>query len=57
MTFLTISHWEIAAGLGAITGLAAAAIWLVVRKRPTAEELERERRQFLVQSVPLAKAP
>jgi len=50
MTFLTISQWEIVAGLGAITGLSAAAIWLVVRKRPTAEELERERRRFLVQS-------
>jgi len=50
MTFLTIRQWEIAAGLGAIAGLSAMAIWLAVRKRPTAEELERERRRFLVQS-------
>ena len=42
--------WEIAAGLAATVVVAAAALWLVLRKRPTAEEIERGRRQFLVQS-------
>jgi hypothetical protein len=30
--------------------LGAFAVWLLLHKRPSAEELERERRQFLVQS-------
>jgi hypothetical protein len=50
MTHLNAGDWEIAAGLTSITGLGAFALWLVLRKRPTAEELERARRQFLVQS-------
>jgi hypothetical protein len=50
MTFLTASDWEIAAGLTSIAGLGTVALWLVLRKRPTAEELERARRLFLVQS-------
>jgi hypothetical protein len=50
MTLLTASQWEIVAGLGSIAGVAAIALWLVFRKRRTAEELERARRKFLVQS-------
>lgn len=50
MTLLTASEWEIVAGLTSIAGLGAAALWLVFRKRPTADELERARRRFLVQS-------
>ena len=50
MTFITTSEWEIVAGLGAIASLGAVGLWLVLRKRPTAEELERARRRFLVQS-------
>jgi len=50
MTQFTVSDWEIAAGLAVIAGLGALGLWLVFRKRPTAEELERARRQFLVQS-------
>ena len=42
--------WEIAAGLAATVVVAAAAVWLVLRKRPSADEVERARRQFLVQS-------
>ncbi len=50
MTFLNTSQWEIAAGLAAILGLGSAALWLALRRRPTADELERARRLFLVQS-------
>jgi hypothetical protein len=50
MPHFTARDWEIAAGLVSLAGLAAAAIWLVFHKRPTAEELERARRRFLVQS-------
>jgi hypothetical protein len=38
------------AGLAAAAAAASAAGWLVLRKRPSDEELERGRRQFLVQS-------
>lgn len=50
MKFLTAFNWEIVAGLASITALAGVALWMVLRKRPTAEELERMRRGFLVQS-------
>jgi hypothetical protein len=50
MTQMTASDWEIAAALASIAGLGAAALWLVLRKRPTVEELECARRRFLVQS-------
>ena len=42
--------WEIATGLVATVVVAAAALWLVLRKRPSADEVERVRRQFLVHS-------
>jgi hypothetical protein len=47
MTHFTANAWVAVAGLVA---LGALALWLVLRKRPTPEELERERRRFLVQS-------
>jgi len=50
MTHLTTIDWEILAGLTTTAGIGAVALWLVFRKRPTAEELERARRRFLVQS-------
>jgi hypothetical protein len=50
MTLHTSGEWEIVASLVAIAGLGVLAVWLVLRKRPTAEELERARRSFLVQS-------
>ena len=50
MVLRNASAW----GLGAVTvatvSLAAAGLWLMRRKRPTADELERARRRFLVQS-------
>jgi hypothetical protein len=42
--------WEIAAGVTAVAGVAAAGLWLALRKKPTPEELERRRRDFLVKS-------
>ena len=50
MTLLNKTAWEIAAGLTAVAAAAGVAAWLVLRKRPTPEELERARRQLLVQS-------
>jgi hypothetical protein len=50
MTLYSINLWEIAAGIVLIAAVAALVLWLVFRKRPTPEELERARRQFLVQS-------
>ena len=50
MTLVTIGGWQVAVGLVCGGALGALAVWLLVRKRPTAAELERERRQFLAQS-------
>jgi hypothetical protein len=50
MTFLSTYAWEIAAGLAFSGVVGALVLWLTLRKRPTAEELERARRLFLVQS-------
>jgi hypothetical protein len=50
MSFANNNDWQIAAGVTAVTAIAGVAVWLVMRRRPTAEELERARRQFLVQS-------
>jgi hypothetical protein len=50
MILISATDWEIAAGLTGAAALAGVAVWLLKRKRPTAEELERERRLFLVQS-------
>jgi hypothetical protein len=49
MTLVNTNTWEIAALSASIAILGALSLWLVFRKRPTAEELERSRRQFLVQ--------
>jgi hypothetical protein len=54
MTVLTTNAWEIACGVALIAAMGAAGLWLLFRKRPTAEELERARRLFLVQSGRLA---
>ena len=50
MTFLSISEWQITAGVALIAVLGGVALWLVLRKRLTAEEIERARRRFLAQS-------
>ncbi|HVN93286.1 MAG TPA: hypothetical protein VMT38_06305 [Terracidiphilus sp.] len=43
-------NWEIAAGISAVILAAATAAWVILRKRPSAEELELARRRFLVHS-------
>jgi len=50
MILRNTDNWEIAAGLSAAILAAAAAAWLVLRKRPSADEVEKARRQFLVHS-------
>jgi len=50
MSLLRHDVWEIVAALGVVATAAAAASWLVLRKRPSPEEIEQARRQFLVQS-------
>ena len=41
---------EVAAGAVVVAGLGAYGAWTVLRKRPSSEELETERRQLLTQS-------
>lgn len=50
MNLIITSTWETAAGVVFLVALTALALWLVLYKRLTPEELERARRQFLVQS-------
>jgi hypothetical protein len=50
MTLIHANVWEIAAIAALIAALLAVSLWLLLRKRPTAEELERARRQFLSHS-------
>ena len=50
MNLSTRFDWEVVTGIAAIAGLGATGLWLALRGRPTAEELERRRRDFLVQS-------
>lgn len=50
MTFPNKNDWEIAGSLAVALLAAGAAAWLVLRKRPTPEEMERSRRELLVQS-------
>jgi hypothetical protein len=56
MTLLNANGWQIAAALVSIAMLGTVALWLVFRRRPTSEELERARRKFLVQSGRLVDA-
>jgi len=50
MTLRNFHTWEIFVSLAILGALAGVALWLIFRKRPTPEEIERARRQFLVQS-------
>ena len=50
MPFHAIRVLEIAAGAIVVAGLGAAGAWVVLRKKPSAEELEIARRQLLTQS-------
>jgi hypothetical protein len=56
MTHLNANTWETVSGVAALVALTGLALLLVLRKRPTAEELERTRCQFLVQSGRLVDA-
>jgi hypothetical protein len=50
MTLGSINPWDVAVGVVILGAVAPLAWWLFLRRRPTAEELERARRLFLVQS-------
>jgi hypothetical protein len=50
MALLNRDEWALAAWLTPLVAVAAVAAWLMFRKRPSAEEIERARREFLVQS-------
>ncbi|MGO9337755.1 MAG: hypothetical protein ACLPY1_09630 [Terracidiphilus sp.] len=50
MTLRSINPWDIAVGVALVGAVAPLAWWYFLRKRPSAEELERARRLFLVQS-------
>ncbi len=50
MILLNTKTWEIGATVAVIAALVAVGLWLLLRKRPTPEELERARRQFLAHS-------
>jgi hypothetical protein len=56
MAHLNANTWEIGSGALTLAGLTALSLWLVLRKRPTADELEQARRMFLVQSGRLVDA-
>lgn len=50
MVLLNAGEWELGAVIAAVVVMASTGIWLLCRRRPTADELERARRRFLVQS-------
>ncbi len=50
MTRLNAHAWEIAAAVIFAAGLLAVGLWLLLRKRPTPEEIERARRRLLAHS-------
>lgn len=50
MIFSNNNGWQIAAGVTTVAAVTGVALWLVMRRRPSAEEIERARRLFLVQS-------
>ena len=50
MILLSVNVWDVTASITVIATLGGASLWLGLRKHPTAEELERARRRFLVQS-------
>jgi hypothetical protein len=50
MTLQIANWWLISTGIVLLAGTAAFMVWYFFRKRPTPEELERARRQMLVQS-------
>ena len=49
MNYFYSHPWETGIGAALLVALAAVGLWLLMHKRPSAEELERERRRFLTQ--------
>jgi hypothetical protein len=49
MSLHDVRIWEIAAGATVVAGLAGFAVWAYRRKRPTPQEIEFARRNFLIQ--------
>lgn len=45
---ISLRSWQIASMAACVAVAASAALWLLTRKRPTADELELERREMLV---------
>ncbi len=56
MTHMNTNTWETVSGVATLLALTGLALWLVLHKRPTADELERARCQFLAQSGRLVDA-
>jgi hypothetical protein len=50
MNLRIVHSWEIAAGVTVSAAVAGLVLWRMLRKRPTPEELERARRDYLVHS-------
>ncbi|HUX43907.1 MAG TPA: hypothetical protein VMV57_04070 [Terracidiphilus sp.] len=50
MILLLPTVWRAAIGITVLAGAVSAGVWLVFRKRPSADELERARRKLLSQS-------
>jgi hypothetical protein len=48
MIQITLREWQIASVAAGVAVAAGTSLWLFTRKRPTSDELERERRQMLV---------
>jgi hypothetical protein len=48
MVQISVREWQIASVAAGIALAAGATLWLLTRKRPTADELEQARRQMLV---------
>ena len=50
MTFLKATAFEISAGLALVACAGGGVAWFFLRHRPTADEMERARREYLAQS-------
>ena len=50
MTILRIAEGQLIAAIVIVAALIALSLWLALRRRPTADEIEQQRRQFLAQS-------
>jgi hypothetical protein len=50
MTLLNSTHWQMIAGAVCLILLGSFVLWWLVRKRPTADQIEQARRMFLTQS-------